>query len=110
MKKQKMLEFEFTTGKVTIDYSKCIAPKCGFACVKADRFYGRNVLRIENCRPCLAVAPEEAKRLCNECLGCEIHCQFYGNSAVKIELPLFGLDEYRTALQRKGEQHGDLDR
>ena len=100
MKKTGTLEFEFRTGKVLIDYAKCIAPKCGFACVKADRFYGRNVLKILDQKPVLAVTPEEAKRLCNECLGCEIHCQLHATGAIHIELPLIGLEEYKTRSAR----------
>ncbi|NIN52905.1 MAG: hypothetical protein GTN80_07450 [Nitrososphaeria archaeon] len=98
MKSEKKLEFEFRTGKVIIDYDKCIAPECGFACVKADRLYGRSVLKIEGSRPILSVSREEAKRLCNECLGCELDCEFYGNKAIRIELPLFGLNEYRKRM------------
>jgi hypothetical protein len=101
MKKQaNVLKFEFRTGKITIDYGKCIAPDCGFACVKADRFYGRNVLKIEKAKPTLSVSKEEAKRLCNECLACEIHCRFSNSDAVRIELPLPGLDQYRSKHER----------
>jgi hypothetical protein len=100
MKRTRVLEFEFRTGRVTIDYDKCIAPTCGFACVKADRFYGRNVLKILDQKPVLAVTPEEAKRLCNECLGCEIHCQLHATGAIHIELPLAGLKEYKMKSAR----------
>ena len=48
------LEFETKSMKVIIDYLKCeparkntADPRCGFACVKADRMYDRGVLRIE---------------------------------------------------------------
>jgi hypothetical protein len=95
-----VLEFEFRTGKVTINYAKCKAPDCGFACVKADRYYGRNILKIDKGRPVLAVSKEEAKRLCNECLACEIHCRFSGNDAVQIDLPLPGLDQYRSKYEK----------
>ena len=59
---EEKLEFEIRTGKITIDYSRCepaiknsLEPSCGFACVKACRLYGRNVLRIEGNIPVLTV-------------------------------------------------------
>jgi len=97
------LEFELRTGKITIDYSICEpatkntpSPDCGFACVKACRLYGRNILRIEENKPVLAVTdPEEIKRLDNECLSCEYACWASGTGCISIELPLAGIDEYR---------------
>ena len=97
-----ILEFEVRTGKVTIDYNRCepavedtSTPSCGFACVKADRLYGRNVLKIENNKPVLSVPAEEAVRLCNECLGCEHDCTFHGTDCIQIILPFPGLEEYK---------------
>lgn len=103
MSRRDVLEFHIKTGKITIDYGRCEAaagntatPSCGFACVKADRWYGRNVLKIENNRPVLAnTDPEEIKRTCNECLACEYDCTFFGRDCIRIELPFPGLDEYR---------------
>ncbi|MCS7139585.1 MAG: hypothetical protein N3F04_07485 [Candidatus Nezhaarchaeota archaeon] len=96
------LEFDVRTGKVLIMMDRCepaikntSTPSCGFACVKACRLYGRNVLKIENNRPALAVPPDEASRLCNECLACEYSCQFYGSNCIRIILPFPSLDEYR---------------
>lgn len=90
------LEFETRKSKITIDYSRCIpakkntsSPTCGFACVKACRLYGRNILRIENNMPVLAVKDsEEIRRLDNECLSCEYNCQRYGTGAIQIQIPL----------------------
>ncbi len=82
------LRFKTRTAEVIIDYNKCIAPDCGFACIKACRLYGRNVLKIEGGKPKLAVSPEEAVRLDNECLACEIYCSWYGNSAIEVRVPL----------------------
>ncbi|MEM1551002.1 MAG: ATP-grasp domain-containing protein [Candidatus Bathyarchaeia archaeon] len=90
-----VLQFEFETGKVIIDLSKCIAPACGFACVKADRWYGRSCLRIEDGKLSLTGTSEQLKRLCNECLACEVVCELYGGKAIKIDLPLYGLIEFR---------------
>jgi len=89
------LSFESQTGRVDIDLSKCTAPKCGFACVKGDRWYGGSCLKIVDGKPALAGSPEELKRLCNECLSCEVECELHGGKCVKIELPLSGIDEFR---------------
>lgn len=82
------LKFNTRTMTITIDYNKCIAPKCGFACVKACRLYGRSVLKIENKLPKLMVPENEVVRIDNECLACEIHCMWYGSSAIKIDVPI----------------------
>jgi len=97
------LEFEGRKIRITIDYDRCKParentsnPSCGFACVKACRLYGRNILKIEGNRPVLAVVdPEEIKRLDNECLSCEYHCWLHGTSCIHIEIPLEGLEVYR---------------
>jgi succinyl-CoA synthetase beta subunit len=89
------LFFNTQTGSVKIDLKKCIAPECGFACVKADKWFGRSCLKIERKKPALAGSPEQLKRLCNECLACEVECELYGGNAVKIELPIYGLDEFK---------------
>lgn len=89
--------------KITIDYSRCepatkntATPDCGFACVKACRLYGRNILKIEGNKPVLAVTdPEEIKRLDNECISCEYDCSIHGTSCISIEIPLAGIEEYR---------------
>jgi hypothetical protein len=85
-------EFEFRTGKVMIDYVRCRACTT-YACVKADSIFGTGILRIQGGKPVLVTSPEEAKRRCNECLGCEIYCQLYGNKGCKIELEKFGFEK-----------------
>ena len=82
------LTFKTRTTTITIDYSRCKAPDCGFACVKACRLYGRGILKIERGLPKLAVSEEEARRLDNECLACEIHCEWEGGGAIRIDVPL----------------------
>jgi hypothetical protein len=37
---------------------------------------------------------EEVLRLGTECLACEFACKFRGNDAIKIEVPVEGLDKY----------------
>ena len=90
------LEFETRKTRISIDYGKCIPvtenrsdPSCGFACVKACRLYGRNILKIEDNKPVLAVTdPEEIKRLDNECISCEYSCRNEGTGCIQIEIPL----------------------
>jgi hypothetical protein len=90
------LQFRTRKTRITIDYSRCIPaqektsqPVCGFACVKACRLYGRNVLKIEGNRPVLAVAdPEEIVRLDNECLSCEYQCSVMGTGCIEISVNL----------------------
>ncbi len=88
------LIFETRKTTISIDYQRCLPavrqtsqPACRFACVKACRLYGRNILKIEKNRPVLAVAdPEEINRLDNECLACEYQCRFEGPGCVSIEV------------------------
>lgn len=88
------LQFESLTGKVVIDYSIC--DDCDrYECVKACSLYGRGILRVQDGRPVLTISQDEAKRRCIECLACEIQCLLKANGAIKIELPIMGLDEYR---------------
>jgi len=81
-----LYKFEFRTGKVCIDHGKC-ASCSSYACVKACSLYGRGILRVEAGKPILTVEPEEAKRLCIECLACELSCLFDGRAAIKLMLP-----------------------
>ena len=100
------LAFEAKKIKITIDYNRCepaikntATPACGFACVKACRLYGRNILKIEDNKPVLAITdPEEIKRLDNECLSCEYNCWVNGTSCIHIEIPLAGIEEYRIGV------------
>jgi succinyl-CoA synthetase beta subunit len=81
--------FETLTGAVIIDHEKCrlCASK---PCVEACR---SNVLRFEGTLPVLAIPEREAKKgKCTECLACELECRFQGNKALRIDLPIPGLE------------------
>ena len=93
--KSKLYTFPFRTGEITIDYNKCAKCKT-YACVKADSLFGTNVLRIQNKKPVLTTTPDDVKRLCNECLTCELYCKSNGNDGLRIKLDMFGLNEYRA--------------
>ncbi|MDD1721768.1 MAG: hypothetical protein LUP95_07275 [Euryarchaeota archaeon] len=100
------LNFQTKKIRITIDYSRCEPatkntsnPTCGFACVKACRLYGRNILKIEGNKPVLAVTdPKEIERLDNECVSCEYQCWARGTNCIRIEIPLPGMEEYRREV------------
>lgn len=86
--KSDIYRFRFRTGEVLIDHNKCV--QCAnYACLKADSLFGTGVLRIRHGRPVLTTTLDDAKRLCNECLTCELYCQAYGNGGVRIVLDQF---------------------
>ena len=95
-----MLEFAEKSLKVKIDTSKCdtCATK---ACADACKKYARGILGIdEKGRASLEHrGEEEVLRLGTECLACEFACRFRGNGAIKIEVPVAGLDDY---LKQRG--------
>ncbi|NHW44163.1 MAG: hypothetical protein HA491_00215 [Candidatus Verstraetearchaeota archaeon] len=94
-----MIEFETRTGKVVIDDSKCVGCKT-FACVKACSLYGAHLFRInlKVNKPEPIYSAEDLKRMCTECLACEQECFLRGLNAIRIELPLYGLEEYRKRV------------
>lgn len=95
------LEFELLTGKFVLNYDKCHGCD-GFYCVKACSLYGRNVLRIKGGKPVIFVSPEEAGKLCIECLACEVECILKGKGAIRIDLSIPGLKEYKERLSLSG--------
>jgi dissimilatory sulfite reductase (desulfoviridin) alpha/beta subunit len=84
------LEIPVRTGRVTIDLEGCKGCTT-LACVKACALFGTGLFRVEHGRPALVFDKDEAKRRCNECLGCERFCQACGQGALHIELDMFGL-------------------
>jgi len=93
-----MYEFTCRTGKIIIDHSKC-AECTTKACIKGCSLYGRSILRIQEGKPVLAIAPSETNRLCIEDLGCEYECWFRGKQAIKIELLIPGLEQYKKKIK-----------
>jgi succinyl-CoA synthetase beta subunit len=97
---EKAYVFETFTGRISLDHSKC--PGCRTkGCVEACAY---NVLKLEEGKPVLAIAAEEAKRgKCTECLACEIFCTFHGLDAIIIHLPIPGLEKYREGIISSGK-------
>jgi succinyl-CoA synthetase beta subunit len=82
--------FATITGKLMIDHAKC-SGCAGKPCIEAC---GPKILKIEQGRPILAISPEDARRgKCTECLACELECEFHGEGAIHMDLPIPGLDE-----------------
>ncbi|MBW2741503.1 MAG: acetate--CoA ligase family protein [Deltaproteobacteria bacterium] len=99
------LVFETRCATAVIDYSKCEAakkntnnPDCGFACINADKIYDRNILKIDNNRPVLAVSEEAAKKASNESLSWEYACNSTGNYAIEISVDFPGLSDFRKKM------------
>lgn len=93
------MDFEETTIKVTIDTSKC--PDCTTkACVEACKVYDRGILQLNDGIPSVShISPEEIKRKGTECMACEYACWQRGKDAIRINVPIKGLDEY---LKKRG--------
>ena len=88
------MEFSEKTIKIIIDEEKCKGCTT-HACVDACSKYSRGILVLKDGKPGVVDSPEELARKGTECLACEYECWFRGNSAITIEAPIDGLDEYR---------------
>ncbi|NLW07086.1 MAG: hypothetical protein GX039_03760 [Clostridia bacterium] len=89
-----MLTFEERTIKVTIDTSQCNECETK-ACIEACKKYARGMLQLKDGVPSVDhLSAEEIARRGTECLACEYECWFRGKSAIKIDVPIEGLDEY----------------
>lgn len=88
------MEFETRTTKIKINEEAC--EKCtSYDCAIACSLYGRDILMIKDGKPTLKANAEEAKKRDNECISCEIHCP---HDAIEIEIPLFGLEEFKNKM------------
>lgn len=91
---EERLEFTVRSGgTVSIALERCVDCETK-ACVKVCQAQGGPlVLDEERGLPALRWSLEEITRGgCVECLGCELDCELYGRQAVKIILPLAGLE------------------
>ncbi|WP_258360664.1 hypothetical protein [Moorella sulfitireducens (nom. illeg.)] len=94
-----MIEFRERTIKVTIDTSKCSECETK-ACIDACKKFARGILQLKDGKPSLEhLTEDEVIRRGTECLACEYECWFRGKSAIKIDVPIEGLDEY---LRKRG--------
>lgn len=94
-----MLEFAERTIKISIDTSKCAECETK-VCVDACKKYARGILELKDGAPSVDhLSKDQVLRLGTECLACEHHCMLRGKNAIKIEVPIDGLDEY---LKKRG--------
>jgi len=94
-----VLTFAERTITVTIDTSKCAGCESK-ACIRACQTFGRGILKLKDGMPSVDHLPaEEVKRRGTECLACEYECWFRGKSAIDIDVPIVGLEEY---LRKRG--------
>jgi succinyl-CoA synthetase beta subunit len=85
--------FQTITGRITVDQAKCLDCK-DKPCVDSCH---PNILETRDGKMVLNISEEEAaKGRCTECLACEIACWSEAKKAIRIDLPIPGLDEYRT--------------
>jgi Fe-S-cluster-containing dehydrogenase component len=89
-----VMEFEERTIKVIIDEEKCKGCKT-HVCVDACKTFDRGILELVDGKPGVTLSVEDLKRRGTECLACEYECWFRGNGAIRIEVPMPGLDEFR---------------
>jgi len=87
--------FDIMTGRLLIDHEKCktcVAKPCVESCTA-------KILKFDDHgKPVLNVTSQEAKKgRCTECLACELACQFSGNKAIFIDLPIPGLEKVMEA-------------
>lgn len=83
-------EFKTPTGSISFDYDKC---RNGAAEIIVNACKP-GILKLEEGLPVLAISREEAaKSKCIECLACEIESLFAGFDAVRIDLPIEGMDD-----------------
>jgi succinyl-CoA synthetase beta subunit len=91
----KPYRFDTPTGSIEIDHAACDhceSKACVDECVPS-------ILELREGLPFLNIDPERARRGgCTECLACELECFFRGKRAVRIELPIEGLDRYRRSV------------
>ena len=88
------MQFDERTIKVMIDDEKCLGCTT-YPCVDACKKFARGILVPKEGKPVLGGDAEFAKLRGTECLACEYECWFRGNSAITIEAPIPGLDEYK---------------
>jgi succinyl-CoA synthetase beta subunit len=92
---QRPYTFETVTGgTVTYDHAVCATCEskvCVEQCVPQIL-----TLNEEGC-PELNITPEDAKKgRCIECLACDVACYFRGAGGGYVDLPIPGLEEYRS--------------
>lgn len=61
-----------------------------------------NLIKIEEGIPAFSKPLDEVKRLCMDCLACELECGFQGAGALKIVYEMPQLEKYLRELEEGG--------
>jgi hypothetical protein len=98
------MEFNERSIKVNIDISKC--PECSTkACIEACKTFDRAILQLKDGVPSVSyLSPEEVIKRGTECLACEYVCWQRGRQAIKIDIPIKGLDKFVQGIPLTGGQ------
>ena len=88
------MEFKERSMTVIIDTSKC--PDCTTkACIEACKTFDRELLQLKDGLPSVAhISADEVIRRGTECLACEYACWKRGKNAIRIDVPIKGLDDF----------------
>ena len=89
-----------TGGEIAFDDERCLQCK-DHPCIPACK---PQILSLEGKTVRLNISLEEARSgKCTECLACEQECYFHAEGAIRITLPIPGLDEYLAKAPRATE-------
>jgi len=61
-----------------------------------------NLIKIEGELPVFSKPADQVKRLCMDCLACELECSLHGRGALRIVYRMPQLDKYLRELEEKG--------
>ena len=90
------MDFSERTIRIVIDEELCA--KCeSRACIEACSTFARGILQWGGGHPIVTDGESDLKRLGTECLACEHACRIRGHGALRIEIPIPRLEEYRRA-------------
>jgi hypothetical protein len=90
------MEFSERTIRIVIDLEGCETCETK-ACIEACATFDRGILELVDGKPGVTLSADDLMRRGTECLACEHACRVRGNGALRIEVPIPGLDEYRLA-------------
>ena len=96
------MEFKERSMTVSIDTSKC--PSCTTrACIDACKTTARGILQLKDGIPSVEhMTEDDVIKRGTECLACEFACRMKGLDAIRISIPIKGLDYARRLYSHVG--------
>ncbi|MBN1511286.1 MAG: hypothetical protein JXB13_04675, partial [Phycisphaerae bacterium] len=82
------LTFPISGGAVYVDLDRCDDRTTAVLME-----YGKDIFKIENNRPALALSEKDVAGKDSELIACEVECRHKANDAVFVHLPIRGLGE-----------------